>query len=52
MQVASRVVEQLKTEDLQKLGNFNEISEMLGIDGKVFSRPPKWQIMTFVLQNC
>ena len=31
--VASQVAEQLKTQDLKKLGNFKKISEMLGLDG-------------------
>ena len=37
----SQVAEGLKTEGLRKLGNFKEISEMLGTDGKILSRSPK-----------
>ena len=33
------------------LGNMTEISEMLGIDGKVLGQPPKKQTLTVVLQN-
>ena len=48
IQVASRVSEQLKTYDLRKLGNFKEIPEMFGIDGKYPAGTPKdkfWQLI-------
>ena len=35
-----------------RLGNLKEISEMLGIDGKVLNRQPKKKILTVMLQNC
>ena len=41
IRVVSQVAEGLKTEGLIKLGNFKEISEMLGTDGKILSRSPK-----------
>ena len=40
-QVASRVAERIKIQDLQRLGNFKEISEMLGLDWEVLSWPTK-----------
>ena len=37
---------------LNILENFKEIPEMLGIDGKVLSRPAKSKVFTAVLQHC
>ena len=48
LRVVSRVAEQLR---LWILENFKKMSEMLRIGGKVFSRQPKNQILTFVLRK-
>ena len=52
IQAASQAVHRIKTEDLRRSATFKKISEFLGIDGQVLSRPPKRQILIFVVQNC
>ena len=55
VQVASRVAERLNTEDLRKLGNFKNIPEMLGFDGKYPAVYPKvkfWICLQSFVQDC
>ena len=42
--VASRVAEQLKTQNLRKLGNFKKNTEMIGFDGKYPAAHPKAKV--------
>ena len=52
IQVASRVAEGLKIQDLRKFGDLKKTPEILGIDGKVLSRSSKSHVLTVLLQNC
>ena len=45
-------VERVSPKDLRKLGNFKEILDVLGIDGKVHTRPSKRQVVTIVPETC
>ena len=52
VEVASQVTKQLKILDHEKLRNFEEIPEKLGIDGKSPAGHFKSKILAVVLKNC
>ena len=51
VKVASQVAKPRKTWDLRRLGNFKEISELLGIVGLVLSQPHKRQQRYKIAKN-